>query len=311
MKIVTLLVALATIVTVSLAIAQTGEEGVANFYSDKFQGKKTASGGVYDKNSLTASPKLAYGTKVKVTNVDNGRSWSRSTTAWTPRTPPSSTSPGAPRRSSGSCRAGRPRSSSKSRSNRCGASPRDSPRPRAQHGGRSAGVRPAPAHRSGGTTRLSHAHAEHDLDRIGRRTAGLRHGHGPRGGRLLRPLARQCPGRRGDAGRDHGRRHHDGGGDAGAVAAPALDARHRGRGRSGGPGAGRDGAAALEELGVHRGVGNPVLATGELVGSLALSALALLAPLLAAAIVVLVLVVSTRRLVRLLRERSRLKRVSG
>lgn len=75
MKIVTLLVALATIVTVSLAIAQTGEEGVANFYSDKFQGKKTASGEVYDKGGLTAShKKLAYGTKVKVTNVDNGKS---------------------------------------------------------------------------------------------------------------------------------------------------------------------------------------------------------------------------------------------
>ena len=59
------------------------------------------------------------------------------------------------------------------------------------------------------------------------------------------------------------------------------------------------------------GVGNPVLATGELVGSLALSALALLAPLLAAAVAILVLVVSTRRLVRLLRERSRVKRVSG
>jgi hypothetical protein len=59
------------------------------------------------------------------------------------------------------------------------------------------------------------------------------------------------------------------------------------------------------------GVGNPVLATGELVGALALSALALLAPLLAAAVVVLVLVVSTRRLVRLLRERSRVKQVSG
>jgi len=59
------------------------------------------------------------------------------------------------------------------------------------------------------------------------------------------------------------------------------------------------------------GVGNPVLATGELVGSLALSALALLAPLLAAAVVILVLVVSTRRLVRLLRERSRVMRVSG
>ena len=75
MKIVTLLVVLATIVTVSLAVAQTAEEGVANFYSDKFEGKKTASGEVYDKNALTAShKKLAYGTKVKVTNVDNGKS---------------------------------------------------------------------------------------------------------------------------------------------------------------------------------------------------------------------------------------------
>ena len=75
MKIVTLLVALATIVTVSLAAAQTAEEGVANFYSDKFEGKKTASGEVYDKNALTAShKKLPYGTKVKVTNIDNGKS---------------------------------------------------------------------------------------------------------------------------------------------------------------------------------------------------------------------------------------------
>jgi len=75
MKIVTFLVAFATIVTVSLADAQTGEENVANFYSDKFEGKKTASGEVYDKNALTAShKKLPYGTKVKVTNVDNGKS---------------------------------------------------------------------------------------------------------------------------------------------------------------------------------------------------------------------------------------------
>ena len=72
--IVTLLVTLGTLVTLSVAVAQ-GEEGVANFYSDKFEGKKTASGEVYDKNALTGShKKLAYGTKVKVTNVDNGKS---------------------------------------------------------------------------------------------------------------------------------------------------------------------------------------------------------------------------------------------
>jgi rare lipoprotein A len=75
LMIASLVVALATVVTTSLAVAQTAEEGIANFYSDKFEGKKTASGEVYDKNGLTAShKKLPYGTKVKVTNVENGKS---------------------------------------------------------------------------------------------------------------------------------------------------------------------------------------------------------------------------------------------
>ena len=57
-----------------IALAQS-EEGVANFYNDSFQGKKTSSGEPYDKNGLTAAhKKLAYGTKVKVTNVANGKS---------------------------------------------------------------------------------------------------------------------------------------------------------------------------------------------------------------------------------------------
>jgi hypothetical protein len=59
------------------------------------------------------------------------------------------------------------------------------------------------------------------------------------------------------------------------------------------------------------GAGNPVVATGELLGSLALSVLGLLAPLLAGAVVVLVLVVLTRRLVGFLRERPRAKPASG
>jgi Domain of unknown function (DUF4126) len=50
------------------------------------------------------------------------------------------------------------------------------------------------------------------------------------------------------------------------------------------------------------GVGNPVVATGELVGSLALSGLGLLAPLLAGAVVVFVLVLLARRLVGLFLE---------
>jgi peptidoglycan lytic transglycosylase len=74
-RIVAILVTLATVSMMGIAAGQTGEEGVANFYSDKFQGKKTASGEVYDKNGLTAShKKIPYGTKVKVTNVENGKS---------------------------------------------------------------------------------------------------------------------------------------------------------------------------------------------------------------------------------------------
>jgi hypothetical protein len=47
---------------VGIAEAQSSEEGVANFYNDNFQGKKTASGQLYDKNGLTAAyKKLPYG----------------------------------------------------------------------------------------------------------------------------------------------------------------------------------------------------------------------------------------------------------
>jgi Domain of unknown function (DUF4126) len=53
------------------------------------------------------------------------------------------------------------------------------------------------------------------------------------------------------------------------------------------------------------GVGNPVVATAELVGSVALSVLGLMAPLLALALVVILLVVLARRVPRLLRERGR------
>jgi len=69
------LMTLATAFNFALAAAQGAEEGIANFYSDKYQGKKLASGEKYDKNKLTASHKtLAFGTKVKVTNLDNGKS---------------------------------------------------------------------------------------------------------------------------------------------------------------------------------------------------------------------------------------------
>ena len=68
------IVMLVVVAGTGIASAQT-EEGVANYYSDKFVGKKTSSGEPYDKDKLTAShKKLPYGTKVKVTNVANGKS---------------------------------------------------------------------------------------------------------------------------------------------------------------------------------------------------------------------------------------------
>jgi rare lipoprotein A len=48
--------------------------GTASWYGDYFQGKTTASGEPYDMNDLTAAhPSLPLGTRVKVTNLRNGR----------------------------------------------------------------------------------------------------------------------------------------------------------------------------------------------------------------------------------------------
>jgi rare lipoprotein A len=59
----------------AISHAQSAEEGTANFYSDTFQGKKMANGETYDKSKLTASHKKhPFGTKLKVTNVENGQS---------------------------------------------------------------------------------------------------------------------------------------------------------------------------------------------------------------------------------------------
>ncbi len=49
--------------------------GVASWYGAKFQGQTTASGEPYDMNAMTAAhPSLPFGTKVRVTNLENGRS---------------------------------------------------------------------------------------------------------------------------------------------------------------------------------------------------------------------------------------------
>ena len=51
------------------------EEGVASYYADSLQGNLTASEEPYDKDALTAAHRtLPFGTKVKVSNLDNGKS---------------------------------------------------------------------------------------------------------------------------------------------------------------------------------------------------------------------------------------------
>lgn len=50
------------------------ETGIASFYGRAHQGKTTADGGTFDAGALTAAhPSLAFGTVVRVTNLDNGR----------------------------------------------------------------------------------------------------------------------------------------------------------------------------------------------------------------------------------------------
>ncbi|MCK4755525.1 septal ring lytic transglycosylase RlpA family protein [candidate division WOR-3 bacterium] len=51
------------------------QSGKASYYGDKFHGKKTASGEVFNKWDYTcAHKKLPFGTKLKVTNLKNKKS---------------------------------------------------------------------------------------------------------------------------------------------------------------------------------------------------------------------------------------------
>jgi len=51
------------------------QEGHASYYSDGLAGKPTASGEPYDPGALTAAHRtLPFGTRIRVTRLDNGRS---------------------------------------------------------------------------------------------------------------------------------------------------------------------------------------------------------------------------------------------
>ena len=50
------------------------ESGVASFYHDKYQGRLTANGERFDQYAMTAAHKtLPFGSRVRVTNIGNGR----------------------------------------------------------------------------------------------------------------------------------------------------------------------------------------------------------------------------------------------
>ena len=50
------------------------ETGVASYYADSFQGRRTASGAAFDNRTLVAAhPSLPFGSVVRVTNLQNNR----------------------------------------------------------------------------------------------------------------------------------------------------------------------------------------------------------------------------------------------
>ena len=63
------------VVLAAPTISVANEEGAASYYADSLQGNSTASGEPYDRNAMTAAHRtIAFGTKVQVTNLENGKS---------------------------------------------------------------------------------------------------------------------------------------------------------------------------------------------------------------------------------------------
>ena len=67
---------LVTLLPISIThAAPITQKGVASYYADKFHGRRTKNGEIYNKRKLTAAHNsLPMGTKVRVTNLRNKRS---------------------------------------------------------------------------------------------------------------------------------------------------------------------------------------------------------------------------------------------
>lgn len=73
-RLIKYLVILITLGFPVMVMAQSADYGIASYYADKFQGRKTASGELYHKDLLTAAHRtFPFDTKVKVTNLQNGK----------------------------------------------------------------------------------------------------------------------------------------------------------------------------------------------------------------------------------------------
>lgn len=75
MKLTCCITLLLVIITLGACAPKISQTGKASYYADKFNGRKTASGETFRNSKLTAAHKtLPFGTRVKVTNLSNGRS---------------------------------------------------------------------------------------------------------------------------------------------------------------------------------------------------------------------------------------------
>jgi rare lipoprotein A len=74
-KVLVILCCSALYMLLSACSPKIHEKGSASFYADSFQGKRTANGERFNQKKKSAAHKtLPFGTKVKVTNLKNGKS---------------------------------------------------------------------------------------------------------------------------------------------------------------------------------------------------------------------------------------------
>lgn len=68
------MLAVAVLLLTASCSRKVTQAGKASYYADKFQGRKTANGETFRQNRMTAAHQtLPFGTKVKVTNLSNGK----------------------------------------------------------------------------------------------------------------------------------------------------------------------------------------------------------------------------------------------